>query len=659
MKGNTLVKFSLTLVCAAVLSACGSSSGGNDDSAAKAKAQQEAAAKAAAQKAAADKAAVAAAQKEAAAQKAAAEKAAAAAKAAQTKATGATKIADAEAAAKDAAKALAQAQAAAAAAAKIATNDATAKASIAAAQAAVTAAQRDVELANAAAKALDNLGLANEQGYKHVKKQGSNFIINTDLDAQTRTSYSDKQVAITTGGLHPSLDTIVIAEPTTANGRKAYLEDFDFRGDAVNGVTNTQAHKDGYRTLNNIYIDELTRHDQNNAERTQSATKTNTHGDDQGLVRVFEEGRLNYSSYDGLAVKNGSSVAGTQYAEDQNLVNGRQTVDVIPATTTSLAKTKTFNGTVAEVYGYRTFANGDVNYIPTAAGTTIDVAGNPNVNPTDATLSNLPLVNAAGKVQTNAAGYYDGAQLTNVQYGRVTSALDNTAEQQYKDGKKLGDKGTFVVSYGEYGQNNTEDHYFYRGLNKVTNIDGIKSYYGANAGNLVYNGHAVSYGLNNGYINRGAIPNAIGYEEVFVSGNHVKATVNLNDKTVKGAIYNIWKAGNDTLTQVDTAKTTLVNFNGNIDSKGNIAGKAALAYNAASKGTFNASLYGDKATEMGGVVTSDAKAANQWGAVFGAKLETTAPVKVVTPVTTPTKLNGLQNATDENSGINTGSTAGK
>ena len=71
MKNNKFIKFSLTVACAAVLAACGSSGGSsnNDEAAQQAAAQQAAAQQAAAQQAAAEKAA---------AEKAAAEKAAAA-----------------------------------------------------------------------------------------------------------------------------------------------------------------------------------------------------------------------------------------------------------------------------------------------------------------------------------------------------------------------------------------------------------------------------------------------------------------------------------------------------------------------------------------------------------------------------------------------------
>ena len=59
MKNNKFIKFSLTVACAAVLAACGSSGGSsnNDEAAQQAAAQQAAAQQAAAQQAAAEKAA--------------------------------------------------------------------------------------------------------------------------------------------------------------------------------------------------------------------------------------------------------------------------------------------------------------------------------------------------------------------------------------------------------------------------------------------------------------------------------------------------------------------------------------------------------------------------------------------------------------------------
>ena len=61
MKNNKFIKFSLTVACAAVLAACGSSGGSsnNDEAAKQAAAQQAAAQQAAAEKAAAEKAAAA------------------------------------------------------------------------------------------------------------------------------------------------------------------------------------------------------------------------------------------------------------------------------------------------------------------------------------------------------------------------------------------------------------------------------------------------------------------------------------------------------------------------------------------------------------------------------------------------------------------------
>ena len=54
-----------------------------------------------------------------------------------------------------------------------------------------------------------------------------------------------------------------------------------------------------------------------------------------------------------------------------------------------------------------------------------------------------------------------------VQYGRVTSKLHAVKEADLKDGKDVAQYGTKVASYGLYGQDGTEDNYFYRGVNNT------------------------------------------------------------------------------------------------------------------------------------------------------------------------------------------------
>lgn len=239
MNKNQFVKFSLTLVCSAVLAACSSGGGSGDNSAAKqqaaqqAAAQQAAAAKAAAEKAAAEAAAKAAAAKTA-AEKAAAEKAAAAAKAA--------------------------AEAAAAKEAQV--------------------------------KAVE------EVGHKFVQKTASNLSVSAK--GNIKNNHQSSKVAAMEVQLDPSLDTVVVAIPVDEKGqyitgqKQAYVEDYDFRGNTSN--------KTGTYTLAHIYKDEKGTKDSNvRAPRTPAGqeTKMADMGKKEGLAFVYQDGRRNYTPYAG------------------------------------------------------------------------------------------------------------------------------------------------------------------------------------------------------------------------------------------------------------------------------------------------------------------------------------------------------------------------
>lgn len=49
----------------------------------------------------------------------------------------------------------------------------------------------------------------------------------------------------------------------------------------------------------------------------------------------------------------------------------------------------------------------------------------------------------------------------------VTSKLHAVQEADLKDGKDVAQYGTKVASFGGYGENSTEDNYFYRGVNNT------------------------------------------------------------------------------------------------------------------------------------------------------------------------------------------------
>lgn len=520
MKNNKFIKFSLTVACAAVLAACGSSGGSSDSSADEAAKQQ-------------------AAQQQAAQQQAAAE---AAAKA----------KAEAEAAAKT--------------------------------SSAVGSSTSDV-------------------GAKFVKKTQSNLNVGEGVETNSKSSVSPTNMTVE---LHPSLDTIVVAIPVDKDGnpvenaKQAYLEDFDFRGN----VANTS----GTHTLEHIYktVDGNTTV---GAARTggEASTKTNTKGTQTGLAYVYEEGRLNY----------------TRKAEGSNVVD------------TKLARTDArLADSVAEVYGHRTFVAGNSEVKNEADGETV--------------LANAPFTakDADGK-------YLAGSKLSHVQYGRVTSKLHGVFPQDLKDGKDVAQYGTKVASFGGYGKEGTEDNYFFRGVNNTSaaQVGALKdAYFGSEAagGSLHYQGHAVTYNLPDDYKLAGNLPNALGAEYALVSGTHVAADIDLASKNVTGNLYNVWKKENTAL-QKDELNHELVTFNGTLANDGSIAGTAeAVALkdknnpNKNIGGVLRASLYGDKAQELGGLVSSN-DTTNNWGAAFGAKVQNNLYVKP-----TVTEVPAWGESTDQN-----------
>lgn len=549
MNKNTFVKFSLTLVSAAVLAAC-SSSGGGDDNAAKAK-QQEIAQKAAADKAAKKEAADKAAKKEAAAK---------------------------EAAAKEAAV----------------------KSTL-------------------------------EVGHKFVQKTESNMNVGTGTAVN-----SDASTAITAMriDLDPSLDTIVVAIPLDKNGnadpkgKQAYLEDFDFR--KSDGAL-LDAGIEGLTELNHIYVGKATK---NGAERNvdaQHLTKTKTMGTDEGVAVVYENNRLNYTDYEG------DNVVDSKVKRTQAYLSS---IDVDRASLNPGLKYDhkyDDRGSVAEVYGYRTFALGNSE---------VDGEKQPVV---DAKLNNAPFTRL---VDDKKQSYADG-KLEYVQYGRVTSSLHAVAEANLKDGKNLGDFGTKVAGFGKYGSKGTENHYFYRGIDDTKYsatlaADLNKHYYGdkATGGSLQYQGHAVTYGIDHKFNATDGIPNAIGYKQELVSGTHVFANVDLATKRVTGNLYDVWRHGNRTDKGFKTEKVELANFDGNLANNGSIKGTSVRAADQ-DKGTFNANLFGDKAQELGGAIRSEKSLqGKQWGAVFGAEVQNAA-YKGAKPTPKPTEVPAWGESTDQ------------
>ena len=436
-------------------------------------------------------------------------------------------------------------------------------------------------------------------GAKFVKKNQSNLNVGEGVETNSKSSVAPTNMTVE---LHPSLDTIVVAVPLNADGsvntqaKQAYLEDFDFRGNTANTT--------GQHTLSHIY---KTANGSTNvgAARNggEASTKTDTKGNDTGLAYVYEDGRLNYTRKEA----------------------GRNVVDTkVARTDENLAKS------VAEVYGHRTFLTGDSEVVNNAQDDTV-------------------LANAPFTAKDAEGRYTAGSKLSYVQYGRVTSKLHGVFEKDLKDGKDVAQYGTKVASFGGYGENGTEDNYFYRGVNNTpysaTLASDLKNiYFGseAPAGKLHYQGHAVTYNLDKDYEDKSGLPNALGAEYALVSGTHVAADIDLASKNVTGNLYNRWTETN-TQQQVKEHNVELANFAGTLANNGSISGSATKHDGA--QGVLKASLYGAQAQELGGVISSN-DTANNWGASFGAKVQNTP--FVAPPVVTPAPVPAWGESTDAN-----------
>ena len=235
-----------------------------------------------------------------------------------------------------------------------------------------------------------------------------------------------------------------------------------------------------------------------------------------------------------------------------------------------------------------------------------------------------------------------------VQYGRVTSKLHAVKEADLKDGKDVAQYGTKVASYGLYGQDGTEDNYFYRGVNNTpysaTLASDLKNIYfapEAPAGELHYQGHAVTYNLDKDYKIDAGLPNALGAEYKLISGTHVAADIDLASKNVTGNLYNVWEETN-TQQQVKPHNVELANFTGSLANDGTILGSATKFDNT--KGMLKGSLYGNRAQELGGAIASTDTSDN-WGASFGAKVQN--PVYVA-PAPAPAPTPAWGESTDQN-----------
>ena len=269
----------------------------------------------------------------------------------------------------------------------------------------------------------------------------------------------------------------------------------------------------------------------------------------------------------------------------------------------------------------------DANYFNSARYLTKDAAGN-NIN--------LSLVDNGLDATDTELNDFDteALKLNNVQYGRVTGALDNLTQAQ------ISGQSYVVADFANKDFNSTKsgntsentDVYFYRGVGETTlaQMSALN-----NTGIYQYAGHALMYGIDNTYngVSSGnGQSNSVAYgSDGEAIGNFVQATYNSGTQTVEGSIYNVW---NTNETDGSLFSVDLVTFDGDVVGN-SVNGDSQLTYGNVqdSKGSFKGSFFGNKAQELGGALNSvDSSTGygnSKWGGVFGAQQITTTPTPPV------------------------------
>lgn len=435
-------------------------------------------------------------------------------------------------------------------------------------------------------------------GYLHTKKNQS------DLDVlgngSTKFDSIGNTALLMTEEPDKALDTLVIAN---SKDRYYYLEDLDLdqaeldnTGEdfAYEGLTNKVP-------LKKAYLDKDGREGRDPSDPMMNLTQIETHGNAKDAkALVYRDLQKIYLHKDQFVNTNTDTLMEVSLSSDGYLNDNPKVADLLDP-----------KGTIFEIYGAKT----KDSIFKKEDGTSVE---------------NLPL---------------EDETLKYVQYGRATSQMSGNSLESFIEGLK---DNTWIVTYGQYDdpeKKGVENHYFARGTNNTTaeQVLDLSKYYGTNE--LVYNGHAVTYGVNhdyrNGDVKDKAVATALSNRDsvlpMLVSGSHVRANVNLDTKLVKGNVYNVWAllpadpdkvnlSAAGTQGRYKPVETNLVSFEGNLAENGNIAGAAKnLTNNEAAAGIFNATLFGPKAEEMGGVIVSKKPEESNWGVSFGAIIKNQKP----------------------------------
>lgn len=451
-------------------------------------------------------------------------------------------------------------------------------------------------------------------GYKHVIKNNSDFI----LDNVKKKANNESNTGLLMREQNPNeeLDNLVVASlPNKAKGVDDlfYLEDTDLRSaDVATPITPTSTNPVANKVaIKNVYLAGVDEHYTQNKRTSRTIgkdlewdTKTMTQGNGSAQALIYNKGQ-NIYLYTG---KDETGLKDSGLTNARILLGADQEGRPVTVGFTDPNAVVNRDGTVMAAFGAKTvFTKPTDPYTPVKY--TNDAYAQAESLTQDS--ANLPLLNSG---------------LQYVQYGRVTSQLSGRALTEFSKGlNTTGFDNTHLAAFGTYGAKGTENHYFSRGIHNTTSdqLAGLSKYYGTPK--LVYEGHAEAYGVNNAFSRadkNNHVPTALRSttQEFLMSGNHVRANVDLNTKLVDGNVYNRWGLvrNNRIDDTFQVVETPLVGFEGKLADNGNIAGTATNFTQGNAPGILSATIFGPKGEEMGGTIVSDNPAKVQWGVAFGA-----------------------------------------
>lgn len=399
----------------------------------------------------------------------------------------------------------------------------------------------DKQAGQAAPTETNDLGDVPSFGHKFVKKNKSDFVLDGSNTVSSISSGKQDNMSIE---LHESLDTIVVSVPYKyENGelvvdadKIAYLEDFDFR--KATKADLTAARTSGKTTLSHIYTTRSTSDSEYSGERTQSDTpedsvpsvkirnvtsdtKTETKGTSEGTALVYKDGQKIYIGKEEKFLNDQGAPT-----EEGKLLNRTNTVaEVYGHRTFVLGNAET--GVDAEKQDEDNnaplVAKNSVSGQFTEGGKLSHVQyGRVTSQLSGAKQEHLKEGIDTGNGKTYVAGYGEyGAKGTEDSYfyrGVGDTAYDAELSAQLANKYATSVQGNKTAA----GSLSYQGHAVTYGLTHVKPL--IKNTASGETANAVHAG-------------LGALDSKLS------SGTHVKAKIDLATKEVSGSLYDVWKVG--------------------------------------------------------------------------------------------------------------------